>query len=93
MLADKAIGPFPFGRIDEIGLNGPAAFWHFIQNRKIQISVNDESQRSGDGRSGHDQHVRVPGFLCQRHSLGYAEPVLLVSDNQTQPGKGYAFLQ
>ncbi len=55
-----------------------------VQNRNIQIAVENHTQRTGNRCRAHHQCVRHIPFLRKRLSLPYAEAVLLIRDHQGQ---------
>ncbi len=63
-----------------------------IEHRNVQVAVQRERQRAGNGGGGHDQHVRAGSHLCERQTLPHAEAVLLVHHHQTQPGELHRLL-
>ena len=72
-------------------LSGGRPGGQLVQNGNVQIAVNQQSQRAGDGGGAHDQQVRVCGLFGQRAALTHPKAVLLVNDRQTQPGKLHPF--
>ena len=56
-----------------------------INDRYIQIAIKRHCQSPRYGSRGHDQNMRrLYAFCPQTGTLGYAETVLLVDDNQSQ---------
>ena len=68
-------------------LHGLAAGGQLVDNRYIQIAVQNQGQGPRDRGGGHDQRVGMGAFGGQGGPLGHAEAVLLVGDHQTQVRK------
>ena len=88
MLFDITEGPLPYRAVDEVGADGPAAGGQLIDDRDLQVAVDDHGQGAGDGGGGHDQHMGVLSLLPQGGPLLHPEPVLLIGDDQPQIRKG-----
>ena len=91
LAVQKAVQVLPPLAGDAPGLDRGASGGQLVQNGNIQIAVNQQSQRAGDGGGAHDQQVRVCGLFCQCAALTHPKAVLLVNDRQTQPGKLHPF--
>jgi hypothetical protein len=63
-----------------------------VDHRHVQVAVEGERQRAGDGRGAHHQHVGARAHLRQRQPLPHAEAVLLVDHHQPQPVELHALL-
>lgn len=72
MLFDVAIGPLPFGAIDGVGLDRQTAHRHGVDDRDVQVAIDHQSQRPGDGGGGHDQRMRALSLLAQGDALSHA---------------------
>ena len=90
LLADKGVQSGIIGGGNGVGLNGLAAGGELVNNGNIQITVENQRQRPGNGRGGHDQRVGVLALFCQRCPLGHAEAVLLVRYHKAEVGIGHA---
>ena len=84
----EAVEVPPFLPGDAPGLDRLAARRQFVENRDVEVAVEEQPQGAGDGRGAHDQQVGVLGFFGQQAPLPHPEAVLLVHHGQTQPGKG-----
>ena len=85
--ADIAEGPLPDLAIDEVGAHRLAAGGQLIDDGELQIAVDDHSQGAGNGGGGHDQDMGILALLPQGGPLPHPKPVLLIGDDQPQPGK------
>ena len=65
----------------------------FIQARHIQIAIDRQRQRPGDGRGAHHQRVGRAALLRQAAPVGHAEAVLLVDHHQRQIVERHAVLE
>ena len=74
-------------RADE-GADGNASGRHLIEQRKIEIAVERESQCARDRGGGHDQHVWMRLLRGKFGPLADAEFVLFVDDDQSGPADG-----
>ena len=95
-LAHKAVHPLPLVLPHHKGLHRRAAGGQLVDDRHVQISVHDEGQGTGDGGGGHDQHMGPQTAVRlgrQGRTLGHAEAVLLVGDDQPQLVKFHALAQ
>ena len=54
LLADKGVQPGVIGGGDGIGFNRLPSRWELVDDGHIQIAVQNQGQRPGDGRGGHD---------------------------------------
>jgi len=54
LLADKGVQPGVIGGGDGIGFNRLPSRWKLVDDGHIQIAVQNQGQRPGDGRGGHD---------------------------------------
>ena len=62
----------------------------FIQNRYIQIAVQNQRKRSRNRRGGHHQHVDRFALLPQQRALAHAEAMLFIRHGKPQPMIVYA---
>ena len=85
LLAEKGVDPGAvlFSHGESVYLLPPGG--QLIDDGYVQISVDHQSQRPGDGGSGQDQHMGIFSLLPQGGALIDAEAVLLVGDHQSQP--------
>ena len=89
----KAVQRSPLFAGDAPGLDRLAARRKLIQNGDVQVAVDQQAQRAGDGGSAHDQQVGVLGLFGQHPALADAKAVLLVHHGQAQPGKFHALAE
>ena len=54
LLADKGVQPGVIGGGNGIGFNRLPSRWKLVDDGHIQIAVQNQGQRPGDGRGGHD---------------------------------------
>ena len=78
---------------DAAGFDRCAARRQLVQNGDVQIAVDEQAQRAGNGRCAHHQQVRIRGLFSQHPALPYPKAVLLVDHGKTKPGKFYAFAE
>ena len=88
MLADIAEGSLPNRAVNQISLDGAASGGQLINDREIQIAIDDHGKGARNGSGGHHQHMGIKPLLPQGGALVHPEAVLLVGDDQPQPGKG-----
>ncbi len=69
---------------DGEGLHRLPSGGQLVDDGHVQVPVQDQGQRPGDGGGGHDQDVGVVPLGGQRRPLGHAEAVLLVRHHQAQ---------
>jgi len=62
----------------------------FVKDGDVEVAVERQAQRAGDGGGGHHQQVRVGALAHQLLALRDAELMLLVNDHQPQAGQGKA---
>ena len=71
---------------------------HLINDRNIQVSIQNDSQSPGNRSGTHNQHMRCQlrimftALVSQGFPLPYAEPVLLIGNDQSQPVIMHFFL-
>ena len=87
LFADKGVDPGPLVLPHQEGVDALAARGQLVDDREVQVPVEDQGQGPGNGRGGHDQQMGVPALLRQGGPLGHAEAVLLVGHHQTEIGK------
>ena len=80
----KVVHPLPLVLVDHVGLHRGAAWRQLVDDRHVQVSVDDEGQSAGNGGGGHDQHVGGLALGGQGGALGHAEAVLLVGYREPQ---------
>ena len=85
VLADERKRPGTLVAADEERIDLLASGGELIQDRQIQVAVNHQRQRAGDGRGAHHQQVGMVAFLCQGRPLGDPKAMLFVGDDQPQP--------
>ncbi len=70
--------------IDAPGLDRSSSGRKFIEHADVEVAVQRERKRAGNGRRGHDQHVRfrISIFSHQAEALHDPETVLLIDDHQ-----------
>ena len=78
------VGPAPVGLTAEHSLHGLAARRQLVEHADVEVAEERHRERAGDGRGGHDQHVRVQALVAERGALQHAELVLLVDDAERQ---------
>ena len=84
LLFQKAVHIPPLAPGDEPGPDGLAAGGQLVQHRDVQVAVEQQPQRAGDGRGAHDQQMGAFGLAGQDAPLPHAEAVLLVHDGKAQ---------
>ena len=84
VLADKGIDPGTVAFIHQESVHIFPSGRPFIQNRNLQISVHQKSQRSGNRSSRHHQQMGILSLGRQLTALGNAKPVLLIGNDQSQ---------
>ena len=74
-----------------VGLDRLAPGWELVDDGDIQVAVEGHGERTRDGRSAHDEDVRVDllALLPQPRALHDTEAVLLVDDGQPEMGELY----
>ena len=55
-----------------------------IEHADVEVAVQGQAQGAGNGRGGHHQQVRIAALAQEPFSLGHAEAVLLVDDDQPE---------
>ena len=93
LLIEKMVEVAPLFAGDAAGLDRCAARRQLVQNGDVQIAVDEQAQRAGNGRCTHHQQVRIRGLFGQHSALPYPKAVLLVDHGKTKPGKLYAFAE
>ena len=88
-LADEVVYPGMVAAGDGVGLHRLPPRGQLVDDRYIQIPVQNEGQSSGNGGGRHDQNMRVRSLGSQIRPLGHAETVLLVRDHQPQIPVGH----
>ena len=69
-------GPDGLGKlVNEEGVNSLSSGGHFVDLGHSEVAVHHESERAGNRRCAHDQHVGVLIFLRQKRALIYTESV------------------
>ena len=89
-LADEAVHPLVVAAADGEGLHRLSSGGQLVDDGHVQVTVQNQGQRPGDGRGGHDQDVGVVPLGGQVRPLGHAEAVLLVRHHQPQVAVGHA---
>ena len=84
LLADETVQTLTVPLIHREGVHLLPSGWQFVDDGHIQIPIDDQGQRPGNGGGGQHQHVGVLRLLPQRRPLGHTEAVLLVGDHQSQ---------
>ena len=87
LLADEGVDPGPLVFAHQEGVDALAAGGQLVDDRNIQIPVQNQRQGPGDRGGGHDQDVGILSLLRQGGALGHAEAVLLIGNHQAQVGK------
>ena len=87
LLADKGFEPTPQAVVDEKGIDLLPPGRQLVNNREVEVSVENQRQRARDRRRAHDEHVGVVAFGAQRRALLDAEALLLVADDKPKRGK------
>ncbi len=78
--------------VDRISGHRLASRRQLVDDGHLQIAVEHQRQRSGDGSGAHDQRMNPLPFVGQRPPLGHAEPVLFVGDGQRRSSEGHVLL-
>ena len=86
LLADEGIQPLAVFLPHGEGVHPLPSGGQLVDDGHVQIAVDDERQRPGDGGGGQHQHMGGRGLFGQCRPLIHAEAVLLVGDDQPQPG-------
>ena len=86
LLADKAVEPLPVALVHGKGVHLLPPGGQLVDDRHVQIAVDNQGKSAGNGRCGHDQHMGPLPLSDQGGALAHAEAVLLVRHHQTQPG-------
>ena len=89
---DELIRPAPVAGIHHTVFNGKPVGRNLVDDRNVQIPVQDDGQGPGNGRGAHDHHMGEAALASKKLPLGHAEPVLFVSDHQGQPVIDHLFL-
>ena len=84
LLTDEAVQPRPIPLVHGKGIHPLPSRRKLVDDGHIQIAVDDQRQRPGDGGGGQHQHMGILRLLAKRRPLGHAEAVLLVGDDQSQ---------
>ena len=84
LLADETVQTLTVPLVHREGVHLLPSGRQFVDDGHIQIPVDDQGQRSGNGGGGQHQHVGVLRLLPQRRPLGHTEAVLLIGDHQSQ---------
>ena len=84
LLADKGVDPGAVALPHQEGIHRLPSRGQLVQNGHVQIAVEDQRQRSGDGRRRHHQQMGVLPLGGKSAALPHAEAVLLVGDDQPQ---------
>ena len=71
-------------RFAPASFDGGASGRHFINHGEIEVAVERESERAGDGSSGHHKNVRRIALLGEALALEDAETMLLVHDDHAE---------
>ena len=83
-LADEAVYPLVVAAGNGIGLHRLPPRGKLVDDGDLQVAVQNEGQRPGDRRGGHDQGVGMLPLGGQGRPLSDAEAVLLIGDHQPQ---------
>src|ERR1051325_4449152 len=87
LIANESVATLAFVRVQEVRLNGLAAWRHFVEHGEIKIAIDGERERAWDRSGGHHQQVWVRAFIPQRRPLRHAEAMLLIHHRHAQVGK------
>ncbi|OPZ75802.1 MAG: hypothetical protein BWY79_01915 [Actinobacteria bacterium ADurb.Bin444] len=75
-------------RWDQNGTHGRAPRRELVKNAQIEIPVQRQAQRPGNGSGRHVQHVRAPvGFSTQCITLPHPKTMLLIHHSGAQIGE------
>ena len=88
----KAVHILPFGLGNHPGHHRLTARGQLVQHRNVQIAVENQRQRPGDGSGRHGQQMPPVGFLVEGGTLGNAEAVLLVHHDEGGVGNLHIIL-
>ena len=83
-LADKAVEARPVALVHGEGVDLLPPGGQLVDDRHVEVAVNDQGEGAGDGRRGHDQHVGLLPLADQGRALPDAEAVLLVGHDEAQ---------
>ena len=92
-LFNEAVQPLTIAFIHGEGVHLLPARRQLVDDGDVQVAVDDEGERPGDGGGGHDEDVGRFALLRQRAALVHAEAVLLIRDHQRQIGKRHVLRQ
>ena len=87
LAVQKAVQVLPPLAGDTPGLDRGAPGGQLVEDGNVEVAVDEQAQRAGDGRGAHHQKMGVRGLFGQHPALAHAEAVLLVDDGKAQPGK------
>ena len=85
---DSLSHPFP----DRVGRYRRAAGRQFVDDRHIQVAVQDERKRARDWGCRHDERVRRFAFSAQAGALRHAEAMLFIGHDCPQFRKRHTLL-
>ena len=85
LLADEAVQPRPIPLVHGEGAHPLPSRRQLVNDGHIQIAVDDQRQRPGNGCGRQHQHMGSLRLLAQGRPLVDAEAVLLVRHHQPQP--------
>ena len=86
-LAHKVKSPLSLSLIEEPRLDGGAARRKLVNDREVEVAVERQGESARNRRRGHHQDVRRDSLADQPVALHHSETVLLVHDDQAQPGE------
>ena len=84
LAANERVDPRPHGLAHQEGVHRLAARRQLIHHGDVQVAVEDQGERPGNGRGRHDEQVRISGLGRQRRALGDAEAMLLVGNDKIE---------
>ena len=93
LLADEGVEPQAVLLPHHEGVHRLSARRQLIDDRHVQITVDDQRQRAGNGRGRQHQQVGRRPLAAKGGALIHAEAVLLVGDDQPQRVVGHVLRQ
>ena len=84
LLPDEGVDPGAVALSHQEGIHRLPSRGQLVQNGHVQIAVEDQRQRPGDGRCRHHQQMGILPLGGKAAALPHAEAVLLVGDDQPQ---------
>ena len=93
LVVDKPVNARACLFSDGIRLNFLSSRRELVDNRNVQIAVNQQCQRARNRGCRHDEQVNIFTFFCQGGALVYTKPVLLIDNRKRQITKLHVFTE